>query len=527
MFRVHCIRPIAVLVVVLFAKAIWAQNAESKPILGTVRNSRGEAIPGARVSLHLENSSKLEDRVTDEEGKFRAPNLRGNLTIRVHKAGCQDAEQTLKMPMADVEPVVISLECAAGAATANGMQFSDNPDFTVAGITDWTAAGGHGSDVNLRASESLAKDTRGLGSRTMLNHDRDLELESRLRAAVVKNLSDFAANCALGEFCLRERRFEDAIRALENAHALNASDYDAAYDLARAYEGAGQHDKAANLVRTLLPRNDKPELHRLLGDVEEALDDPLAAEHEYERAVQLDPSEENYFAWGGELLVHRAVEAAVEVLTKGSAAFPKSERMLATLGAALYAHGAYEEAAKRMCEASDLNVQDIQPYLFLGKMEQASPRSLPGVEEKLERFLRNDPENALANFYYAIALLRRSDAENVRQAETLLRNAVQHDPKFAEAYLQLGVLLAKRGETEGAKTLFGKAVAADAKFPDPHFRLAQIYERAGDKQKAAQELQTFERLKQSDAAQVEQRRREIRQFVVVLKNPPPESVQHP
>ena len=38
--------------------------------------------------------------------------------------------------------------------------------------------------------------------------------------------------------------------------------------------------------------------------------------------------------------------------------------------------------------------------------------------------------------------------------------------------------------------------------------------------KAAREIETFERIKRSDAAQVEQRRREVQQFVVVLKNSP-------
>ena len=50
----------------------------------------------------------------------------------------------------------------AGGKSSEPMQFNDSTDFTVAGITDWTAAGGHGSDVNLRTSEALAKETREL-----------------------------------------------------------------------------------------------------------------------------------------------------------------------------------------------------------------------------------------------------------------------------------------------------------------------------------------------------------------------------
>jgi hypothetical protein len=42
----------------------------------------------------------------------------------------------------------------------------------------------------------------------------------------------------------------------------------------------------------------------------------------------------------------------------------------------------------------------------------------------------------------------------------------------------------------------------------------------GDEQKASQELHIFESLKKSDAVAVEQQRREIRQFVVVMKDVP-------
>src|SRR5262249_1959904 len=159
----------------------------------------------------------------------------------------------------------------------------------------------------------------------------------------------------------------------------------------------------------------------------------------------LGPSEQNYFAWGGELLVHRAVEAAVEVFTKGVDAFPRSERMLAGLGAALYANGVYEQAATKVCKASDLNPSDPEPSLFLGQSAQASPQSLTCVEERMARFVREQPEDARAKFYYAVAILRASGPEERnQQAEALLEEAGRIDPRFAEAYLQLGALQSQR-----------------------------------------------------------------------------------
>jgi hypothetical protein len=53
--------------------------------------------------------------------------------------------------------MVLTKESAAGR-----MQFSDEPNFTVAGVTDWSNVGLHGSDANVRTSESLAKETASL-----------------------------------------------------------------------------------------------------------------------------------------------------------------------------------------------------------------------------------------------------------------------------------------------------------------------------------------------------------------------------
>ena len=505
--------------------ALGVPPASSSPsVVGEVRAADGALVSGARVTLSQPGTSASQT-LTNEQGKFSLQLAHsGNYVVRVHKDGYRDAEFTVALPLSSEKPLTITLAAetapSRGAQSDGGMQFSDKPDFAVAGITDWTAAGGHGSDVNLRASEALAKDTRALGSpdRAIATHDNQRERE--LRDAVVKDPGSFQANHALGDFCLSQRQFLDAIPPLEKAHQLNAGDAQNSYDLVRAYDGAGRYAEAKALVLKLQADSDQSELHRLLGDIEEHLNNSLVAEREYERAVQLQPSEENYFAWGGELLEHRAVEAAIDVFTKGAKAFPHSERMLAGLGAALYGHGSYEEGAQRVCDASDLNPSDPQPYLFLGKMEQASPRPLPCVTGKLARFAHHQPNAPQANYYYAVSLLKPDDSTQSKEAEKFLENAVRLDGKFALAHLQLGVLRSDRRDWQGAKEAYEKAASSDPTLPDPHFRLAQIYKRMGDQQKAAQELQTFEVLKKSDAAAVEQRRRDIRQFVVVMKDAP-------
>src|SRR6266704_4156312 len=142
----------------------------------------------------------------------------------------------------------------------------------------------------------------------------------------------------------------------------------------------------------MLAKADTANGHRLMGELNERLGDPLEAVREYERAALMDPSEQNYFEWGTELLLHRADGPAAEVFTKGSHVHPDSARMLAGFGAALYAEGKTEEAAARLCEASDLKPADPAPYVFLGHMEKAATAVLGSVADRLARFAREQPE---------------------------------------------------------------------------------------------------------------------------------------
>ena len=95
------------------------------------------------------------------------------------------------------------------------MEFADNPNFAVAGVTDWTAAGGHGSDTSLRTSEALTRETLTLKPGSV-GPDETASLaeaaiaratEEKLRAALSGAPRDFEANHRLGEFYLRQGRY--------------------------------------------------------------------------------------------------------------------------------------------------------------------------------------------------------------------------------------------------------------------------------------------------------------------------------
>ena len=221
------------------------------------------------------------------------------------------------------------------AAGANGLEFSDEPNFTVAGITDRSNLGLHGSDTTARTSDALARETAGLKS-------EDAEKRANADAAALKKYAPAMEAQAKGDFAA-----------------------------------------ARDLTQKILARGDDAEGHHLLGDIDERANDPLGAVREYERAARMYASEQNYFDWGAELLLHKAPQPAVEVFGKGVSLHPQSARMLAGLGAAQYAVRSYEDAARSLCKAADLKPGDTAAYSSLGQREKTVAGPLGCADEKL------------------------------------------------------------------------------------------------------------------------------------------------
>jgi tetratricopeptide (TPR) repeat protein len=429
--------------------------------------------------------------------------------------------------LAGIAHHTFSQTAAQGAQTdpSQAMEFADKPDFTIAGVTDWTAVGGHGSDSTLRTSEDLARETLAL--KPPGEAKQAYESETRLRAALAGAPGNFAANHELGAFYLHAGRYRESIPLLQAAYQADPSNAGNEYDLAAALMGAGDFSPAREHAQKLLAHQDNADLHRLLGELDEKVGDPLAAVHEDEQAVRLEPSEQNYFAWGSELLLHRAVWQAAEVFRQGTKAYPKSARMLTALGTAQFAGALYEDAAASLCAAADLNPADPQPYLFLGRIEMAAPTPLGCVAPRLARWVKEQPQNSLANYLYAMAILKglqqtsdQTAREARQQAETLLTRAVTIDPKCADAYLQLGILSFSQHQTEKAIGYYTKAIEAQPQLGEAHYRLGVAYDRLGTPEKARQEFQLHDEIEKQQAATVERQRREVKQFLVVLEGQP-------
>jgi Tfp pilus assembly protein PilF len=267
------------------------------------------------------------------------------------------------------------------------------------------------------------------------------------------------------------------------------------------------------------------ELHHALGDVDERLGNALEAAREYQRAAELNATETNLFDWGTELLTHRAANQAIEVFAKGNRLYPRSVRMLLGLGTAFFSGGSYDQAARRIFEAADIDPRDPAPYLFLGKVQSTEIANLDGYVDRMARFASLEPDNALANYYYSVSLWKRwkgaDDRQTATQVQSLLLKALRLDPKLADAWLQLGILYSSLADFPKAVAAYRKAIDVGTQMDQAHYRLAQAYQRMGDTLRARKEFDLYEQLSKASAARTERERSEIQQFVFTLRDPTP------
>jgi tetratricopeptide (TPR) repeat protein len=502
---------------------------------GVVHDAAGRTIADAHVTLREDNAPVFREETTDAAGQFTFKEVAtGSFSLTASCGSLQSTTVAVTITTAGKQrPVNLVLDGLQAKApptqeASKSMQFADQPDFAIAAVTDWTAAGGHGSDSSLRTSEALTRQAVNLKPGTTEpaaagspgGPAKLEESESALHAAVAKDPKGFEANFRLGRFYVQASRFADAIEPLEAAYQADHANYENEEDLAQALEMAGNASEACDHVRRLLARKETAELHRMEGNLDEKLGDPLSAVQAFQEATRMDPSEENYFGWGSELLIHRAVWQAKEVFDEGAKRYPQSVRMLTARGVDLFAVALYDEAALDLCRASDLDPDRMDPYLFMGKIEIAAPNPLPCVVEKLARFEKLRPNNSLANYYYAMALKKQRghdpEPQAMEQVKDLLTRAVTLDPKCAEGYLELGNLSASEKQWAQAIELYLQAVQADSELSDAHYRLGIAYERNGDRDKAKAQFQLHDAIASRQAAEVQRQREAVKQFLVVL-----------
>ncbi len=153
----------------LLVITLLVRIASAQSVQGFVRNTTGQTIAGVTVSLRSASQVQPVTSTTDAKGSYRLHPLHGgSYTLHAETSGYTAANSD-PFVLGQTESKTIDLTLKPLEA-----EFFDEPNFVVAGVTDPTAHGGHGSDTLLRSTEVLTKEAASLGD-TSKNQANALE----------------------------------------------------------------------------------------------------------------------------------------------------------------------------------------------------------------------------------------------------------------------------------------------------------------------------------------------------------------
>jgi len=247
------------------------------------------------------------------------------------------------------------------------------------------------------------------------------------------------------------------------------------------------------LLLLLAPQAQTANPHERAGRDYEAGGQLEQAAAEYERALELNPREEQYYfeAAHAYLLLQR-FDPAVRILERGSKTFPKSAQLELALGVAYYGQRRFGEATAAFLRTNDLAPEVEQPYVFLAKMLDQAGDKMPEVLRRFQKWASANPNDPRAQFVYAKGLVE-SGGDPV-QAERLLRASIALKGDQWESHYQLGVLLEQQRKYSDAARELENSAAINPKQADIHYHLSRVYDRLGEADKAAEERGLHERL---------------------------------
>ena len=350
---------------------------------------------------------------------------------------------------------------------------------------------------------------------------RSAEAGEQFRKVLALTPDDYSANHNLGEFYVRSGNIAEARPLLERAQQIEPSAYDNGYDLGMADLVTGKLAEARQDVQALLLTKNTGELHNLLGQIDEKDGKFVAAVNEFETAAHMDPTEGNLFDWGSELLLHRTYEPAIDVFKAAAERYPNSPRMMIGLGLAYYARGLYDDAIKALLKATDLDPAEPRDYLFLSKAYDSSPSQAEEVIQRFQRYAELEPNNALAQYYYAMSLWKGKQVEgsalDIQKVESLLKKSIALNDALPEAHMQLGNLYAGQHQYEESVPEYVRALQLDPNLPDAHYRLGTDYVHMGQKDQAQAEFAVYQKLRAQHMAEVDKERAAVEQFVYSSK----------
>jgi tetratricopeptide (TPR) repeat protein len=328
-----------------------------------------------------------------------------------------------------------------------------------------------------------------------------------------------AQNLALGIIFSAHEAFDYAIPRFEAALAAEPNNDVVILNLALAEKGVGRSEEAIARLRKAAAAHPSAMLSDAVGGLEEESGNYVEAVESYQRAVELDPTnEEYYFDLGIEYLTHFTFGPAAEVYRVGTQKFPDSSRQFLGLGFSHYAVREYREAADAFTKALEIDPDSPAAFqAWKSLLDSLPPNDWAFLLPHLDKLAKAHPQSAELAFCKGAAQFRSEVAKGAGatfdSAQALLEKAVRLQPNFPAAHLELGALYAAKKQNQRAVDEYLQVIRQDDKSEVPHYRLGQLYREMDKLDLAAKELSQYQELARAHQEQLKRNRSTIQRFI--------------
>ena len=319
-----------------------------------------------------------------------------------------------------------------------------------------------------------------------------------LRATQLASSQELELHQRVAELLIAHEKYSESIEELIKAANLDPGRADLEFDLALAQFRAGRLDDAASSAQKCKELGDNADLEDLIGDIQEARGDNLAAVKGYEEAVELAPNDERYrLSLAVELIRHSSFEPAKVVLKQGEELHPESWRIQLALGMVEHFGGTDEDATKYLLRAAELAPQPQVVLQYLGDIQLDRAPPDPAAVAKLCEYSDAEPKNGHIQYYCGAVLFRRDyvagDKSHAAEILQHLHASVALLPKDdASPHCQLGKAYRWLERWPEALRESESCARLDPGSAEAHYRLAQIYEHEGQPEKQRREIKLYE-----------------------------------
>jgi superkiller protein 3 len=288
--------------------------------------------------------------------------------------------------------------------------------------------------------------------------------------------------------------YREALARVRAAGATSSASARLCYEEADALFHLGDYKQAAAvLLKAEPPEELRLDYHLLLGSAQ-ALSGALPeAVKTLQSAVRIAPNRpEPYCRLAFVFVKGYRDQDAQDVLSAGLGAVPNSPSLLFASGVVSEIAGRYQQAIDYVLRSLEAEPHQPGAWSALGDLYEKVGQYDKSSEAYQTAVSQGAPPETTVN--YADVLIR---VGRFREAERLLRETLERDPKMEKAYVTLGKLYNRQSRYAKARNALERAIRLDPEDADAHFFLVSSLVHAGNTEEARREADLASRKKQA------------------------------